>query len=156
MKRWIALMLTSAMVVVIIGAGQAMPNASPVAAQGPGRGDGDNPANEDRPVPQTAGELALGGTTYWGVVNAGGGFARSRGGVSATRLAVGTYAVVFLDNITRCAFTGTIGLTGSSGASAPGEITVVGRAGEPRGVFVQTFTSAGAVADRAFHLVVNC
>jgi hypothetical protein len=153
-RRWIALVLTSAMVVVIIGVGQVVPNVSPVAAQG--RADGDNPENEDRPTPQTAAELALGGTTYWGVVNAAGGFARSRGGVSATRLAVGTYSVVFLDNITRCAFTGTIGLAGSSGTSAPGEITVVGRAGEVRGVFVRTFTSAGVVADRGFHLVVNC
>jgi hypothetical protein len=149
MKRWIALMLTSAAVVLAIGTAQAVPNVTPVAAQ-------QEDKNEPRPASQTAAELALGGTTYWGVVNSNGALARHRGGVSASRLGVGTYQVVFLDNITRCAYTATIGLPGTSGASAPGEITVVGRAGEPRGVFVQTFTSAGAVADRGFHLVVNC
>jgi hypothetical protein len=48
----------------------------------------------------------------------------------------------------------TIGLSGSAGSSLPGEITVVGRAGNDRGVFVTTHSSGGAAADLGFHLAV--
>ena len=152
MKRWIALMLTSVTVVLAIGAGQAVPMANPVAAQ---ESDG-GPNRPGQTEKETAAELALGGTTYWGVVNSGGALNRQRGGVSSARLGVGVYEVIFLDSIRRCAYTGTIGLPGSSGSSPAGEIAVVGRVTDVRGVFVQTFNSAGAPADRGFHLVVNC
>ncbi|WP_341715797.1 hypothetical protein QQG74_17270 [Micromonospora sp. FIMYZ51] len=92
---------------------------------------------------------------FWAVVSAAGALVRGFGAVSASRIAVGQYQVVFSHDLTRSAYVGSIGLTGSAGASPSGEIAVVGRAGVPNGVFVQTFSSAGAAADRAFHLTVS-
>jgi len=159
MKRWIALMLTSATVVVAIGGGRAVPNASPVAAQQEAAPPNATPVTEQprgEIITEAATERALGGTTYWAVVNAAGNVPRHRGAVRGGRLATGQYEVIFLDNIAGCAFTATIGLASSGGISPNGEITVLGRGNDVRGVFVETFTSAGIRADRGFHLVVNC
>ncbi|GAB3970646.1 hypothetical protein V1634_22570 [Plantactinospora veratri] len=106
-------------------------------------------------VPATAAGLPATAQGHFAVVNANGTLARGFGAVSSTRLAVGQYQVVFIQNVARSAFTATIGLTGSVGASPPGEIAVVGRAGVPAGVFVQTWNSSGVPADRAFHLHVS-
>ncbi|MGI5213735.1 hypothetical protein [Plantactinospora sp. CA-290183] len=106
-------------------------------------------------VPATAAGMPPTAQGLFAVVNSNGALARGFGAVSSTRLAVGQYQVVFIQNITRSAFTATLGLTGSVGASPPGEIAVVGRAGVPNGVFVQTWNSAGTPADRAFHLHVS-
>jgi hypothetical protein len=96
--------------------------------------------------------------TNYAVCNSGGGLAlaQSLGALSCTRLALGTYEVIFDHNVRACAYEGTIGLVGSSGTPPPGEISVVGRATDVRGVFVRTFASNGALADRAFHLAVHC
>jgi hypothetical protein len=92
--------------------------------------------------------------TMYAVVNANGTLARGRKAVSATRLGVGAYEVVFRKDVRKCAYLGTIGLSGSAGSSLPGEITVVGRSGNDRGVFVTTHSSGGASADLGFHLAV--
>ncbi|AVT30291.1 MULTISPECIES: hypothetical protein [unclassified Plantactinospora] len=106
-------------------------------------------------VPATLAGLPATAQGHFAVVNANGTLARGFGAVSSTRLAVGQYQVVFIQNVASSAFTATIGLTGSVGASPPGEIAVVGRAGIPAGVFVQTWNSSGVPADRAFHLHVS-
>ena len=93
-------------------------------------------------------------STMCAVVNANGTLARGRKAVSATRLATGAYEVVFRKDVRKGAYLATIGLSGSAGASLPGEITVVGRAGNDRGVFVTTHSSGGAAADLGFHLAV--
>ena len=105
-------------------------------------------------APVTPSAAAISG--YFAVVTVNGTRARHKGAVGSSRLGVGTYEVLFRGAITRCAFTGTLGLAGFSGSSPSGEIAVVGRAGTNNGVFVQTFNSAGASADRAFHLVITC
>lgn len=93
--------------------------------------------------------------TVSAVVNNDGSLAaaQSFGAVSATRLGTGTYQVLFNQNITRGTYTASIGLAGNVGASAPGEITVVGRVGTANGLFIQTHDSAGALTDRGFHVV---
>ena len=96
------------------------------------------------------------GGTLFAVVDANGTLARGRRAVSATRLGTGAYEVVFRRDVRRCAYVATIGLSGSAGSSLPGEITVVGRAGNDRGVFVTTHSSGGASADLGFHLTVHC
>lgn len=106
-------------------------------------------------VPATAAGLPATAQGHFAVVNANGTLARGFGAVSSARLALGQYQVVFIQNVATSAFTATIGLTGSIGASPPGEIAVVGRAGIPNGVFVQTWNSAGAPADRSFHLHIS-
>jgi hypothetical protein len=92
--------------------------------------------------------------TMFAVVEASGTLARGRKAVSAARLATGAYEVVFRRDVRKGAYLATIGLSGSAGASLPGEITVVGRAGNDRGVFVTTHSSGGAAADLGFHLAV--
>lgn len=92
----------------------------------------------------------------WAVVNEDGGLHRAFHAVSSTNLAVGQYEVIFDRDVRGCAFVASIGLSGSSGASNPGEVTVVGRATDPNGVFVTTHDSAGTLANRGFHLQVMC
>ncbi|MGW4461287.1 hypothetical protein [Micromonospora sp. NPDC004704] len=106
-------------------------------------------------VPATTAGLPPTAQTFFAVINGGtGAVVRGFGVVSAARLAVGQYQVVFSHDVTGSAYVGTIGLTGSVGTSPSGEIAVVGRSGVANGVFVQTWTSAGVPADRAFHLAV--
>jgi hypothetical protein len=90
------------------------------------------------------------------VVNANGTFARGFGVVGTSRLGLGTYQVIFNRNVRLCVYNATIGLAGAAGSSPPGEITVVGRATSVNGVFITTHNSAGAPADRGFHLHVVC
>ena len=92
--------------------------------------------------------------TMYAVVEANGTLARGRRAVSAARLATGAYEVVFRRDVRKSAYIATIGLSGSVGSSLPGEITVVGRFGNDRGVFVTTHSSGGAAADLGFHLAV--
>ncbi|MFC8850388.1 MULTISPECIES: hypothetical protein [unclassified Micromonospora] len=105
-------------------------------------------------VPATTVGMPPTAQLFFAVVNSNGALVRGFGVFSSLRLGVGTYQVVFSHDLTGSAYIGTIGLPGSVGASPSGEIAVVGRAGVPNGVFVQTFTSAGAPADRAFHLAI--
>lgn len=106
-------------------------------------------------VPATSAGMPPTAQGLFAVVNANGTLARGFGVVSSARLSAGQYQVVFNHDITRSAFTATLGLPGSVGGSPPGEIAVVGRAGVPNGVFVQTWTSAGVPADRSFHIHIS-
>ncbi|GAB2937724.1 hypothetical protein GCM10027280_27410 [Micromonospora polyrhachis] len=105
-------------------------------------------------VPATSAGMPPTAQTFFAVVTAGGALVRGFGVVSSARLSTGTYQVVFSHDVTGSAYIGTLGLPGNVGTSPSGEIAVVGRSGVANGVFVQTFTSAGAAADRAFHLAV--
>ncbi|WP_329107853.1 hypothetical protein OG792_05240 [Micromonospora sp. NBC_01699] len=106
-------------------------------------------------VPSTTAGLPPTAQTLFAVVNGGNGaVVRGYGVLSAARLSVGMYQVIFNHDLTGSAYLGTIGLTGSDGQSPPGEIAVVGRTGVVNGVFVQTFSSTGVLADRSFHLAV--
>jgi hypothetical protein len=96
-----------------------------------------------------------GASTVYAVVNADGTLARGFRAASAQRLGLGNYEVVFKRDVTNAAYVASIGLAGSIGAANPGEITVVGRNGNAKGVFVTTHSSAGAPADAGFHLAVH-
>lgn len=103
-------------------------------------------------VPATVAGMPPTAQAFFAVVNANGSLARGFNALASIRLAVGQYQVTFTHSVTGSAFIGTLGLSGSVGGSPPGEIAVVGRAGVPHGVFVQTWNSAGVPADRGFHL----
>ncbi|MDG4829145.1 hypothetical protein O7627_07475 [Solwaraspora sp. WMMD1047] len=105
-------------------------------------------------VPATFRGMPPTAQTFFAVVNANGSLNRGFGVASSTRLALGQYQVLFSHDVTGSAYVATLGLSGSVGGSPPGEIAVVGRNGNPNGVFVQTFNSAGGAADRGFHLSV--
>ncbi|MEU7607483.1 hypothetical protein [Streptomyces sp. NPDC041003] len=81
---------------------------------------------------------------------------QSFGAVSATRVErpVGTYQVCFDVPITNGTYVASIGIPGNTGASDPGEITVVGRFATTKCLFIQTFDSSGVLADRSFHVTV--
>jgi hypothetical protein len=78
----------------------------------------------------------------------------SSGNVTASRGGPGAYAVDFHRNVTKCAFTAGVGSTGVG--PLPGQVAVGDKDGNANAVFVRTLDSAGADADRDFHLVVVC
>ncbi|WP_327321328.1 hypothetical protein OG735_01695 [Streptomyces sp. NBC_01210] len=81
---------------------------------------------------------------------------QSFGATMVTRVSpnTGTYQVCFNVPITNGTYLATIGLPDANGSSAPGEITVQGRVSTTDCLYVQTFDSAGLLADRSFHVGV--
>jgi hypothetical protein len=127
----------------------------------------DNPTNQavkvddSRGAPATSAGMPLTGQVLAAVVNGTAVPAalvavQSVGAVNVIDVGIGTYDVRFVQTVADCTFLATIGIPGSAGISPPGEITVVGRAGAPNGVLVQTYNSAGSLVDRSFHLGVIC
>jgi hypothetical protein len=95
----------------------------------------------------------------WAVVDGAAG-TLARGYLTAlstpvTRYGSGTYQVVFQGDVSSCAYTATLGDI-AAGTTAPGEITLASRSGNANAVFVETYTSAGVLSDRDFHLRVKC
>ena len=82
-------------------------------------------------------------------VNANGTLAGGSGAASSSRLALGTYDVNFTAPVSGCAYTATITQYINSGAAA-----VQPQVGNT--IRVRTRDGASAIADRPFHLVVNC
>ncbi|BCJ62760.1 hypothetical protein [Micromonospora endophytica] len=132
-----------------------MSNEPPDLADQPAVSDSDIAEAGTFLVPATFTGMPPTAQLFWAVVESTGVLVRGFGVVSATRITVGQYQVVFSHDLTRSAYVGSIGLTGSVGASPSGQIAVVGRAGVPNGVFVQTFSGTGVAADRAFHLTIS-
>lgn len=95
--------------------------------------------------------------TLTAVVDANGTLNRGTGALGVTHTAgSGSYIVQFNQDVTNCTYEATIGLSGSSGTSGRGFITVVGAAAGADRVFVTTNDTAMAVAERGFHLLVKC
>jgi hypothetical protein len=86
-------------------------------------------------------------------VAADGTLVRGRGVASVARLAPGSYEVTFPERVSLCAHVAT--LTVGEGATATGQIGVAADTSEAA-VRVETETSAGSNADKAFHLAVVC
>ena len=97
-----------------------------------------------------------GPTHLFAVVDRNGKLRRGLYAVSSQKadLTNGGYEVIFSRDITHAAYIATIGSPEFSGIEQTGEITVVGRVGNPKGVFITTTDSSGHFADRGFHLVV--
>jgi hypothetical protein len=87
----------------------------------------------------------------WAVVNAGGNLTGGKRVASASKIDTGTYVVVFTRDVSGCAYQATV-RHGSFG----GEFAAEPRTGNANGVFVTTWSSAGAAADRPFQLMVIC
>ena len=85
-----------------------------------------------------------------GVLNA----VRSENVVLCQRLAAGQYRVRINNNVTRCTFVATLGIS-AIGVPPAGEIGVAPRAAANE-VLVRTRNSAGATVDQPFHLFVAC
>jgi hypothetical protein len=93
----------------------------------------------------------------WAVVDGDGeAIVRGNRAVSVNRSSAGIYQVRFTRNVRSCVYVASTGLTGAAGNPPPGEIAVVGEAASVRGVWIQTWDSAGTSVDRDFHLIVDC
>ncbi|HEY7152052.1 MAG TPA: hypothetical protein VH391_10260 [Solirubrobacterales bacterium] len=97
----------------------------------------------------------------WAVVDAHGHLVSDKGAVSAKQLFTpnvhGSYQVTFNRNVKGCALEATIGRVNSANRDPdPGEIGVAYRNGHANSVYVKTRDSAGAEANRSFHLAVLC
>jgi hypothetical protein len=141
-RQLVAVSMISA---TVLAAGAAF-----AAPQPPSRGPGKKP-KVSYPESKTVATQ-----TKFAVVNDTGITARGRGVVSSQNLGTGFYEVIFNRNVTRCSYVATVGSSATSGTSPTGEMTVVGRAANPNGVFLTATDSAGTAANRGFHLQILC
>lgn len=127
------------------------------AAQGFGSGDSNSNSPPPGQIePSGAGAVANGGSAqFFAVVHANATIARDKGAVSATKILTGSYEVKFARNIKQCVYTATIGNPGA-GNPVSGFIVVALRSGTTDSVFVETRDAGAALADRPFHLWINC
>jgi hypothetical protein len=100
-------------------------------------------------TPGAKGDKGDPATRLWAVVNLSGTTGATSGVTGSAKIGTGQYEVVFNRDVTGCSYQATMSQT-------PGETIAQPRVGVPNGVFVGTYTSAGAGADRAFHLAVLC
>ena len=80
---------------------------------------------------------------------------RSRGATGASQTGQGQYLVIFDADVRACAYAATLGDESAAGPGN-GQISVTSAAGNVNGVRVVTRDSAGALANRSFHLIVSC
>jgi len=100
---------------------------------------------------------------FWAVVERDASLVRGRNVLRTRKLGTGIYEVFFTGDVSNGAFVATIGRPGIA-TEPPGEITMALRCCpglglfEPfegnKGVWIQTFDSAGKPNDRSFHLIV--
>ncbi len=81
----------------------------------------------------------------------------SAGAVASEHVATGQYEVSFARDVTKCAYTATLGDVANA-APVPGFVSVTGDFDNDAtgDVFVYTFNTTGAAADASFHLNVTC
>jgi len=96
-------------------------------------------------------------TSYTAVVAANAKLIRGIGATSASQdEGRGTYTVTFATDISSCAYVVTVGETDSSGTQPAALATVVGRSGDPTGIFIETFDHNGSLKNLPFHVDVGC
>ena len=96
--------------------------------------------------------------SQFAVVGADGTVARGPDVVSVDHPSTGNYLVTFRERVADCAFTATIGATGSTREPGTGLVFPRNRKGGPRTVWVETDSSSGhhQPTDLPFHLAVTC
>ncbi|SDD00065.1 hypothetical protein [Nocardioides lianchengensis] len=81
---------------------------------------------------------------------------QSLNAVSSARTGTGLYQVVFATDITDCAAVASMTTPGVGIFNFPGEVLTTGLEANGSGLYVKTFDSAGAAADRSFAVAVVC
>jgi hypothetical protein len=112
-------------------------------------------ANTAQTTANDARAIAERALPLFAVVSDTGQLVRGQGATSAEQLGTGLYHVNFNRNLSQCSWVGQIG----SGDATPviyGEMSIFLQNGNPNGLFVQTASSSGVLADRHFHLMVHC
>jgi len=112
--------------------------------------------NSEPPVASKATSESYGPREMFAVVDADGTLKRGMHVVSATRLGLGTYEVIFVRDVRRGAYLATPGGHGYTGIPLPAAVSVTGRATDPRGVLVYITSMSADPQDTAFHLLVLC
>lgn len=90
----------------------------------------------------------------WAVVTSDASLSRANGATGASNSGAGQYAVTFSSDISNCAYQATIG-SGDSTSPASGEIGA-SLGGSNTTVAVDTRDSDGTLANKPFHLTVDC
>jgi hypothetical protein len=100
---------------------------------------------------------------FWAVIERDASLVRGRNVLRTHKLGTGIYEVFFTGEVSNGAFVATIGRPGIA-TEPPGFITVALRCcpglgafhpfDDNKGVWIQTFDTAGQPADRSFHLMV--
>jgi len=80
---------------------------------------------------------------------------RGRGVTSTSATAEGQYQAIFDRDVRNCVYSATLGDESAAGPGN-GQISVTSLASNVNGVRVVTRDSAGALANRSFHLIVSC
>ena len=112
--------------------------------------------NSERPVEGITTPESYGARELFAVVDAEGKLRRGLHAVSAKSLGVGYYEVVFDRDVRRGAYVATTGGHGYEGVPLVAAASVMGRANNPRAVFVYVADPTGAPLASGFHLVVVC
>ncbi len=99
--------------------------------------------------------VAAQGSLHHAVVAANGSTVRARGTASTARTATGQYQVILDRDVRTCVYVATLG-DESAAAPGTGQVSVTSLPSSVNGVRVFTRDSAGAAANRSFHLVVSC
>lgn len=117
-------------------------------------------AERNQPVPGAVPEKGIqppaGSVSYTAIVDSDGTLVRGKGATSATSFGAGSYEVVFVTDVTGCAFVATIGIANGDGSVPAGYISVVGRAGNASAIYVETRDLNGALSTVPFHVDVGC
>jgi hypothetical protein len=101
------------------------------------------------------GERSLIEPEYFAVVAGNGQLVRGRGVAAAARISQGTYNIVFEQDVSACAFLGTIG--GRGGLPPEARFITTDLAGSMKAVVVQVWSADGrTLADMTFHLFIKC
>jgi hypothetical protein len=111
--------------------------------------------NADRVDDLHADDIISRAKDQWAVVAGDGALTRKNGATAVTKLGTGDYEVVFGGSVAACAYNATLG-SGDTTDPPAGEVGVAQRSGNANAVRVLTRDSAGAAADRPFHLTVAC
>ena len=106
--------------------------------------------------PSTYAQRATAPARVFAVINTDGTKRRARGFASSTHLGTGVYDVRFTRNISKCAWTGTVGLGTFGGSTGDATITISGRSGTNNGLFITTFNAGGTATDEPFTTTVIC
>jgi hypothetical protein len=101
----------------------------------------------------------LQGQNNWAVVSSAGSVVRNSGtagSVTASNTGTGLYEVLFSKDVSGCAFTATLGDSGTTVPAPVGFVSVSGDSGNVDGVIVQTYDSTLTPTDDSFHVYVSC
>ena len=114
------------------------------------------PASADvRAAAPTRQTLQADATSLEAVVDGNGTLIRGSA-QSATRLGPGRYEVTFKTNVSKCAYTATIGHPGDQLVFNPGLVFTAGGHASNKGVYIETKNLGGGLSDAPFHLNVTC